>query len=572
VSTALELLQAGDVATFNARRGQRTTIDLFAADLSGLDLTGVDLSNANLEKADLSGTNLTSARLGHADLSGADLTDACLEDVLAFKTKFREAYLGGARAADAQFNGSDFAEADLTGFHAERANFTAARFRDAVLVGAHLNEATFAEARMPGANLRDADLEAADLTRVEAPRIDAAGARMRGVRAEAAQFAGASFKGADLTGADLTGADLTGADLTDARLEGATLARADMFEANVPTETVNGAGSASALALASELHPDDADVSVSGGWVAALWDNAEDDDAVRVRVAWTRQGDPVRSAALDVPTEQVLAKCIVPTTDGRFHVVLFLERTGGVDVVVLLLDPATGCGAPSTARLGYQPAVTPVVVASGNGFDIHGMGRTGTLEFHRWEDGALIERLRAPAGTHRGYCGRLDPILISKGGTLVPVRDAVFGRAQTAPSTFPGDRHAATMGRTGVATAWTVKGERGVRVQLPGADAERVDEKATIGSVDLAAVGERWLLTWTRLGRTPSAPSTPWAAWLPHGEPFPLLDASEDPDCDEVRGVRGGAGDVVAALDVSGALTVLRVLEDEQVEHLGTIA
>ena len=54
MSTLLELLQAGQVEEFNARRGQRVVIDLFAADLSGLSLADVDLSNANLEKADLS--------------------------------------------------------------------------------------------------------------------------------------------------------------------------------------------------------------------------------------------------------------------------------------------------------------------------------------------------------------------------------------------------------------------------------------------------------------------------------------------------------------------------------------
>ena len=69
----LELLTAGQIDEFNARRGQRVTLDFFAADLAGLALAGIDLSGANLEKADLSGADLTGAVLAKANLSGADL-------------------------------------------------------------------------------------------------------------------------------------------------------------------------------------------------------------------------------------------------------------------------------------------------------------------------------------------------------------------------------------------------------------------------------------------------------------------------------------------------------------------
>jgi uncharacterized protein YjbI with pentapeptide repeats len=568
VSSALDLLLAGQVEAFNARRGQRTTIDLFAADLAGLDLAGVDLSNANLEKADLSHANLRGARLAHADLSGADLTGACMDEVVAVKAKFREAYLGQASAVDAQFAGADFAEADLTGLVGDRASFAGARLKSAVLTRARLVEANLAEARMSAANLREACLDGADLSRVEGGRVDAEGASLAKISAEAAVFPGASFRNANLEGADLTGADLTGADLTGARLDGAELTRADLFEvqgtdgeASGEPLTLSGAGAP--LDTASALHPEDPDVSVSGDAVAAIWENAEDDDSFRLRLAWASPGVATQHVALDVPSEQVLARAVLPAPEGRFRAVLLVERTGGVDLIVLPLDPATGCGAPSVTRLSYQPAVTPVVVPDGDAFVLFGIARTGTIEVHRWAEGALTERMRAPAATYRGFCGRVDAIGFTKGGTVVPLEESGIGRAQTAPQGFPGDRHAAATGPSGIGMVWTVKGEKGFRYQVPGEPPDRMDTRSPVGAVDLTAVGERWLAVWTRMGRTPAAPATAWAAWLPDGEPFAL---APDSDVDEVRVVRGGEHAFVAALDASEQIVVLRVDADVDVE------
>ena len=70
----LELLTSGQVAEFNAQRGQRRRVELFAADLAGASIPGVDLSGANLEKSDLTGADLTDANLSKADLSGIDGT------------------------------------------------------------------------------------------------------------------------------------------------------------------------------------------------------------------------------------------------------------------------------------------------------------------------------------------------------------------------------------------------------------------------------------------------------------------------------------------------------------------
>lgn len=574
MSTPLELLQAGHVEAFNARRGQRTSIDLFAADLSGLDLTGVDLSKANLEKADLSNTTLRGAKLANADLSGADLTGANLDEVIAVKARFREAYLGGAHAEDAQFAGADLTEADLTGFVAPRINLAGAKLRGATLTGADLREADLTEARMASANLREAVLNDAVLVRAEAARIDATGSTWINVRGEGALLPSAALCNCDLTGADLTGADLTGADLTGARLDGATLARADLFETVLGAETTSTSSTPSGMGapvtVASAIHVEDAEVAFAGEAFAAIWENAEDDESYRVRVAWGTV-ERVTHTALDVPNEQVLAKTVLPAGDGAFLAVVVAERTGGVDLLVLPVDATSGCGTPTVARLGYQPAVTPVLVPDGDGFLVHGLGRTGTLEVHRWSAGSLTELMRAPAQTYRGYCGKNDAVLFTKGGTVVPARGASLGRPQVAPSGYPGDRHAAALSAEGVALVWAVKGERGFRFAPPRGDVERIDGKHAIGALDLLAVDDGYLAVWTRQGRTPSAPSTPWAAWLPDGEPFPLLDPDEDPDVDDVRIARSPDGAFVAMIDATESLSVYRVSRDEDVEIVGLL-
>ena len=61
--------------------------DLYAADLSGANLSGADLSGANLAGADLSGANLagadlTAAKLVDANLAGANLDSARLAGAL----------------------------------------------------------------------------------------------------------------------------------------------------------------------------------------------------------------------------------------------------------------------------------------------------------------------------------------------------------------------------------------------------------------------------------------------------------------------------------------------------------
>ena len=74
-----QLLRAGKVEEFNARRAAGETCNLTGADfrgidLRGLDAAGLDLSNSYFRQADLRGVNLSTAILDGASLHGAKIS------------------------------------------------------------------------------------------------------------------------------------------------------------------------------------------------------------------------------------------------------------------------------------------------------------------------------------------------------------------------------------------------------------------------------------------------------------------------------------------------------------------
>ena len=74
-----QLLRAGKVEEFNARRAAGETCNLTGADFRGLDLrgldaAGLDLSNSYFRQADLRGVNLSTALLDGASLHGAKIS------------------------------------------------------------------------------------------------------------------------------------------------------------------------------------------------------------------------------------------------------------------------------------------------------------------------------------------------------------------------------------------------------------------------------------------------------------------------------------------------------------------
>lgn len=573
--TLLELLTAGRVDEFNARRGQRVTLDFFAADLAGLSLAGVDLSGANLEKADLSGSDLTGAVLAKANLSGADLTGATLDDCIAVKARFREAYLGDAKASGAELSGADFSEADLSGFSAPNGRFGGARFKDAVLANAVLTGGDFREARFANADLRGADLSGASLASAELARANATGARFVKADLAGGRLGGAVLKHAHLAGANLTGADLSAADLTGADLTGANLDRADLFDVVADPDTLRAArlpaGVADTPTLAVggdegiELHFEDPAVAASGDATAVLWDNADDEDVFTLRCLVARSPRPVTggSHALAIPVDQVLARGLLPAADG-FWCVLFLDRPAGVEMMVLAVGTSGAFGPPKSVRLGYTPVVKPVLVPEEDGFLIYGIGRQGALSVHRWDGTTLHELMRAPAGTYRGFCGRLDPVLLGKGGTVAAVRRDGIGKLLSAPTSYPGRLTAAAWraDTEQIALAWVGKAEKGIRFQVLGVDAEpaRVDVASDIGAVDLRAVDDRWLLVYTREAPTENDVTLPMAVWLPGGKPFALLSGDDAVDIEDVR-ILPGSEARVAMVTLGEDLVVVDVGE-----------
>lgn len=567
----LDLLMAQNVAEFNARRGQRVTLDLFAADLANLDLGGVDLSGANLEKADFSGTNLAGSNLSKATLVGADFTGAKLQRVVAIKAKLREAYLGGADLTEAELGGADLGEADLGGATLTRARLHGAKLREATLRGAILDHADLGEAKLASADLQRADLLGADLREADltAANLDAASledanlssARLGGATLRAARLVGARLAGVDLSAADLTGAvfDETtifdGADLTDTVLDDALTA-----------QLRGGIRPAAAFAGSVDIHVDDPALAQNGGQVAVLWPNAEGGEAEVFRLLVRATGGKSSAEAQAVPVDAaaVRARALLPAAAG-FFVVFLVEKPGGTDLVVIPVSRDGTLAAPRSTRLGYTPAVLPNFVPDGDGFFVFGIGR-GTLSVHRWTEAGLVERLRAPASTIRGFCDRQSPVVHSKGGTVMVVEPDGIGRALTAPPDFPGRRFAAApVGDEVVVLAWVKPEEKGFRLLRLGQEREpqRVETGHHVGVLDVRAADGGCWVAWTREPVADRDVSMAMAAFLAAdgtlGKPFPLLAGSDADDVEDLCFASGEGPARVGCVTIDEALLVVEL-------------
>lgn len=102
-------------------------IDLYAANLAGVDLAGADLkqikcAGANLIDANLSGADLTLAQLSGAYLSGANLSDANLTSA-----SLAGAYLWGANLIRSNFSGANLTRANIEGTRLAQCNLSTAK-------------------------------------------------------------------------------------------------------------------------------------------------------------------------------------------------------------------------------------------------------------------------------------------------------------------------------------------------------------------------------------------------------------------------------------------------------------
>jgi uncharacterized protein YjbI with pentapeptide repeats len=491
----LDLLTAGKVDEFNATRGQRARVDLFAADLAECQLVGADLSNANLGKADLSGADLTSSTLYKADLDGIDGTGLKLVDAIAVRARLRDAYLENAYMTGADLSNVDFAEAHLVGSSAEGARFTGARLREADATGVRWARADLSEARLHKAVLKDADLTGADLTDASGAEVVLDGARLDGSVGRGARLSGASMKGVslaqarwrecNLSGADLTDANLQYADMTGSNLAGAVLTGAQLRGAVLCDVALDGvdlsgvdltgvdlsgvdplalglseaqieslAASGAVLNAEAPLRFLDVQSAAANGVVALVWENVDgeepDEEEAPVEdapepkraprsIRWALcRGGELTHGTLPLSADSVLAHAVAPVAGG-FSIVVLQERPGGVHLVRYVLSAEGVLGAPVAGPLGYTPGVTPRVAVSEDGTPwMWGLARRGpTLVVHRLtedtEDAGMVHsQLTATA---RGFLGRHQPVLSCKGDVVMAVGHGGAG----APTRLPAE-------------------------------------------------------------------------------------------------------------------------------------
>lgn len=602
-----ELLEAEDVDTFNLHRGERARLDFFAADLPGRALSSVDLSNANLDKSDLTGTDLSDANLVRASFTGVDGTGLKLCRAIAIKARFKEAFLDEADLSGADLSRADLTEANLARSSGEGVRLPGARLREvqaeeAVWVGADLTEANLHKARLLGADLRRANFDEAQaaeavLDRANLEGISGTGAKfpaasMRdavlvGARLVGANLSGANLSGADLSNADLTRANLTGSILTGARLRGAILVDACLDGVDLSGLDVSGVdfsgvdpgslalteaqrATVSAIGVAADtsgaLHFDGIDAARNGDHTALLWDNADTEDSGTIRYAVLGGIRPIHGV-LPVPADTVLARGVVALGDG-FGIVVLRERTGGPVSVVHLLGKDGTIGRSITTPLGYDPAVRPVLRASGEGLVVWSIARRGPmLVVHRLTDAGLEPVQSQKQATAQHFLGRHDPVLACKGGVVLPLDEAGARKPLRTPEGFPGQQGLAVpVGEDRVCAVWVDKrvGSRagGVRAAWLAArgtpEVEELSRLSGVTAMDALVLGDRVLVAWVDAGEDGLGAAAVHRVLLPGGDVETLPTGLRDVHELTIAPGPGGPRIVVSTLD-----EVCHVLDDD---------
>jgi uncharacterized protein YjbI with pentapeptide repeats len=588
----LELLEAGRVEEFNATRGQRSAPDLFAVDLSGKDLRGVDFSGANLEKADLSGADLRGSVLARANFSGADLTGARLDDVVAIKSRWTEAWLEKAGLGKADLTGSDMVGAVLNQADACGAVFRGVRLKNAELHEAKLANADFREVKASGADFTGADLSEADFVDARFKGADFTGAKLAGANFSGAQGAGvimtnadmrgvcmaranlteANFGGAQLQGADLTRADLASAAFVGADLEGTNLHEARLDDAEISPEQLKQAlrddASCGEQPAPTELCIGDVLAAIHGDHVAVLWENDAPSDSLSlcVSVFTARQKKARKIKVLPVPAELILARGLVSVSAG-FVVVTLVERPSGVVIGFTEVGLDGELGTNSVHALEYNLAVSPVVVASESAVLVYGLSRRGPgLFVHRYENGTM-ERVHAEeAPTARGFVGSHPPVVVTKGGLLMPATEEGLSDPVSSPGSFPGRCAVAVKLANGLGLAWLETEQSGIQWSLGEEATLRtgcVDHEVEVSSMDLLSIedgphGSEMLVAYTRESDGEMSPMGVWGCRLPGGAPFKILVDSKV-DVDHVQFVSGGEVPTLLCQTLDEELVVITV-------------
>lgn len=472
------LLLDEDVAAFNKIRVPGERLDLFAEDLSGLNLAGIDLSGVNLEKSDLSGTDLSGGRLAKVWMSESDAPGVKMGQTFALLAKIRDADL-----TEADLSGADFGKADLSGSRLDDSTGASVR-----LAGARLKEISAQRAKWPGVDLQEAGIEKADFTeadltgaklgelqghgarfdrasldRAEGAKVDLRKGSFQGASLVGVSLVGVRLEDADLTGADLSGANLTKANLSRAKLDGAKLDGARLVEANLDGATFEGASwkgadltgiDAAGLGLAEdavaslaawgaaavvdgEAIYDDVSCAVVGDTTTLLWPNPEGETSSSIRWQVWRGGARIAHGVLPVSGASVLSHAALAYR-GRFALVCLAERAGTASVLRWDVDLDGALTGPVTSPVGYEPSVLPVFRSDGERLWMWGLSRRGpSVCVHRDDGEGMVRVGEHPWAQARGFIGRHRPVLMCKAGILMHLSESGIGSPLRAPDGFP---------------------------------------------------------------------------------------------------------------------------------------
>lgn len=597
----VEQLQAGDVAGFNASRGER--VDLFAEDLAGLTLDGVQWSNARLDKSDLTGTSLRRAQMIRASLNDVDGADLDLTDAVATGCKAKDAFLEGLRcdrldATHADFSGATLDGASGAGVKLPQAKLKAASCKGVAWPGVDLSEAALSDAVFEGADLSDATV-----TSLRAFGLKASGANLRGWRGadvvlskaqlsgvdlRGAALAGASFAGASLVGAclvdvDLAGADLSGADLTDADLTGACLAGAVLDDAlfagaklvdadlggielsltTIAPEQAVRASRTGALDAATRRNLASARAATSADAVAAFWLQDEPEEGRTLRWAVERK-EKAHYGVLSVDGRKVLAADVLPADDG-FVLLAVVARAAGPAVLSWSLSSVGAVGTAKVARLTDEVVGTPIFTRIDGRPALWFVGRRGpSVRLMRDLGEGFVAALEVARPVALTFLGRERPILRCKAETILPTGGAALADPVRLPDGFPESGVLLRDDDGAVWAAWVAprKGTRdpgGLRaLRLGGRGREepmQLTEEPDVLGLDLALVGGRPCVAVVeavsakeaRVLVADLAAGEVYEAGLPAG-PFR-----------RATWVLGGASPVLAISNARGALAVVAV-------------
>lgn len=579
----LELLQAENISEFNEKRSYRTSPNLFAVDLSKKDLSGADLSGVNLDKSDLTETVLADTNLMNARLNGIDGTKMSFSSALGIKVKLRDAWLEGANLNSADFSRGNLTEAYLREAHGELVRMSGTVLKEVDAVGVKWPEADLSEAVMTRADFSNADLSRADLTSASANGVILVGARLDGVIGSGIRLAGANLQGASLMGARLSGANLAEADLSGAHLGGADLSGANMTGANLEGVNLQGAVLAdatldgvdfstvnlqdtdmtgvdpTALALTEEqmegLASYGAGVAAfeetrvsklnsacNGKRLAVVWLNEHDEDLQSIRWALFGPDAEVHNGVLPVAASGVVAHDIIGVGEG-FEIVLLHERTTGAAASRYHLGFAGEISPSGSKPLGYEPVVTPIL-RGGESLEMIGLAKRGpSVVVSGVGENGLAPLASERIATGQGFLSRHDPIIMSKGGVLIPIQGRRLAKPVRTPDAFPGIFAVAALGSERCITAWVrgpkAKDKGGIEYAWLGARGPGETRSLSVGAdvtcLDLVASGERAWMCWIQDGmiyvgntediepRKVKSAHTPLELQLVPGENEPLL-------------------------------------------------